>query len=68
MNSLWGKFAQKWMDTQYHIRDEITAFTMDSNECYKIWDTDWFIIDFLKFKREWGSVHGYIESKTVTAT
>jgi hypothetical protein len=25
-------------------------------------------VNFLKFKREWGSVSGYIESKVVTAT
>ncbi|KAJ2894294.1 hypothetical protein IWW38_002618 [Coemansia aciculifera] len=43
MNSLWGKFAQKWMDTQYKIKDE-TACDMESEECYKIWDTEWFMV------------------------
>ncbi|KAJ1797498.1 hypothetical protein LPJ59_003102, partial [Coemansia sp. RSA 2399] len=91
MNSLWGKFAQKWMDTKYDIvREEDADLT---KECFKIWDTNHIFkgvpqycirpemythllkdpshkvqIDFLKFKREWGAVHGYIESKVVTAT
>jgi DNA polymerase elongation subunit (family B) len=43
MNSLWGKFAQKWMDTQYKIKDE-TACDMENEECYKIWDTEWFMV------------------------
>jgi DNA polymerase elongation subunit (family B) len=43
MNSLWGKFAQKWMDTKYTIRHENDC-DMESNECHKIWDTNWFLI------------------------
>ncbi|KAJ2508679.1 hypothetical protein GGI11_006025, partial [Coemansia sp. RSA 2049] len=38
MNSLWGKFAQKWMDTNYKIaREEDADLEL---ECYKIWDSD----------------------------
>jgi hypothetical protein len=49
MNSLWGKFAQKWMDTRYEIvREE----DVDLNkECYKIWDTDHMLTKTHKNKK-----------------
>lgn len=43
MNSLWGKFAQKWMDTKYDIKTEADC-DMANEECYKIWDTEWFLV------------------------
>ncbi|PIA12612.1 DNA polymerase [Coemansia reversa NRRL 1564] len=42
MNSLWGKFAQKWMDTKYKIVIEDNANLKE--ECYKIWDTDHMLV------------------------
>ncbi|PIA12617.1 DNA polymerase [Coemansia reversa NRRL 1564] len=42
MNSLWGKFAQKWMDTKYKIVNEDDA-DLDE-ECYKIWGTDHMLV------------------------
>jgi hypothetical protein len=46
---------------QAHIKPEMYSHLLDnpSNSAQ---------IDFLKFKREWGSVKGYIESKVVTQT
>jgi hypothetical protein len=42
MNSLWGKFAQKWMDTDYNIQHEINV---DLDEgCYPIYDTDCMLV------------------------
>ncbi|KAJ2550535.1 hypothetical protein EV175_004028 [Coemansia sp. RSA 1933] len=49
MNSLWGKFAQKWMDTQYKIVREEEADL--NNECYKIWDTDHMLVKKHKNKK-----------------
>ncbi|KAG2171240.1 hypothetical protein INT43_004458 [Umbelopsis isabellina] len=42
MNSLWGKFAQKWMDTQYKILNEEDV--LDDMEAYKIWDTHHILV------------------------
>ena len=42
MNSLWGKLAQKWMDTQYKIMNEEDCITGD--EAYKIWDTNHMLV------------------------
>jgi hypothetical protein len=47
MNSLWGKFAQKWMDTEYKIQHEDQAdLTLD--RCYKIFDTDFMLVNHRK--------------------
>lgn len=43
MNSLWGKFAQKWMDTSYSIKLEESC-DMYKDKCYKLFDTDYFIV------------------------
>ncbi|KAJ2878837.1 hypothetical protein H4R27_005626, partial [Coemansia aciculifera] len=41
MNSLWGKFAQKWMDTKYKILHEHDVVSNDlTQQQFKIWDTD----------------------------
>jgi DNA polymerase elongation subunit (family B) len=44
MNSLWGKFAQKWMNTHYSIKFEGDPTLQNGSECHKIWDTDWFLV------------------------
>ncbi|KAJ2553870.1 hypothetical protein EV175_002784, partial [Coemansia sp. RSA 1933] len=49
MNSLWGKFAQKWMDTSYKIVNEEDSVSVGSptageNEAYKIWDTHHMLV------------------------
>ncbi|KAJ2878344.1 hypothetical protein H4R27_005856, partial [Coemansia aciculifera] len=49
MNSLWGKFAQKWMDTRYEIVREEDAEL--NKECYKIWDTDHMLTKTHKNKK-----------------
>nr|CAD91889.1 DNA-polymerase [Babjeviella inositovora] len=43
MNSLWGKFAQKWQDTAYSIKSE-SDVDYNQEEPYKIWDTDYMLI------------------------
>jgi hypothetical protein len=43
MNSLWGKFAQKWMDQTYSIRSEEYC-DMERDECHAIFDTDYFLV------------------------
>ncbi len=43
MNSLWGKFAQKWIDTNYSIKAE-SDVDFDEEEAYKIWDTEYMLI------------------------
>ncbi|PIA12613.1 hypothetical protein COEREDRAFT_90145 [Coemansia reversa NRRL 1564] len=55
MNSLWGKFAQKWMDTQYKIVNEENVVsvgepTAGENEAYKIWDTHHMLVKSHKNK------------------
>jgi hypothetical protein len=42
MNSLWGKFAQKWMEDTYRIKAEYDV--LESEEAYKLFDSDYFII------------------------
>ncbi|KAJ2654107.1 hypothetical protein IWW48_006309 [Coemansia sp. RSA 1200] len=49
MNSLWGKFAQKWMDTQYRIVREEEA-DLVANRCFKVWDTDHMLVKSTKPK------------------
>ena len=43
MNSLWGKFAQKWMDHAFSIRLEENC-DMEKDECYLIFDTNYFLV------------------------
>lgn len=43
MNSLWGKFAQKWVNTDYYIKAD-SDINFDEEEAYKIWDTDFMLI------------------------
>lgn len=43
MNSLWGKYAQKWMDTSYKILNEAEC-DMQKQECFKLWDTNAFLV------------------------
>lgn len=43
MNSLWGKFAQKWLNTEYGIKAD-SDIDFDQEEAYKIWDTDFMLI------------------------
>jgi hypothetical protein len=53
LNSLWGKFAQKWMNTQYSIKYEGDPILASENkECYKIWDTNWFLIKDYNIEKE----------------
>lgn len=47
MNSLWGKFAQKWINTNYCIKAD-SDIDFDSEEAYKIWDTDFMLIKMTK--------------------
>lgn len=49
MNSLWGKFAQKWCDDSYSIQEE-GNMSEDTGEWYKIFDTEWFIVKQQKNK------------------
>ncbi|KAJ2654115.1 hypothetical protein IWW48_006305 [Coemansia sp. RSA 1200] len=67
MNSLWGKFAQKWMDTQYKVvhEDAVEAELAHQHqssatekeedrksggEAFKIWDTDHMLVKSRKNK------------------
>jgi hypothetical protein len=43
MNSLWGKFAQKWMDTRYLIMSDDDA-DLVKDFCTKIFDTDYMMV------------------------
>ena len=47
MNSLWGKFAQKWVNFEYFIKSE-DDIDFESEEAYKIWDTDFMLIKKIK--------------------
>ena len=42
MNSLWGKFAQKWMDTSYKITNEHEV--NDGDNAQKIFDTNYMLV------------------------
>lgn len=44
MNSLWGKFAQKWIDTSYSIK-HVSDMRKDTvqTEFYDIWSTDYVL-------------------------
>lgn len=53
MNSLWGKFAQKWMEDKYKVMSEENC-DFRKDECHKIWDTDWFLVK-QKQNRKWAS-------------
>ncbi|GMG19602.1 unnamed protein product [Ambrosiozyma monospora] len=51
MNSLWGKFAQKWIEDEYKILDIQEA---ENEEGYIIYDTDFMLIK-TKIDKEIGS-------------
>ena len=56
------KYKQRFKGIpQEYIRPEMYAHLLKSKEHY-------VQVHFLKFKREWGSVKGYIERKTVMQT
>jgi hypothetical protein len=56
------KYKKRFKGIPYHfITPELYTHLLISKENYAQ-------IDFLKFKREWGCVKGYIESKQVTQT
>nr|WOL75532.1 DNA polymerase [Saccharomycopsis selenospora] len=43
MNSLWGKFAQKWLDDEHYIK-HTSEVNFDEEESYVIWDTDYSLV------------------------
>lgn len=47
MNSLWGKFAQKWIDTDYMIKiDSDIDFNLENAS--QIWNTDFMLVKAIK--------------------
>lgn len=43
MNSLWGKFAQKWIETDYAIKLD-TEIDFEMEDAYPIWNADYMLI------------------------